>query len=463
MPNIITNFSEAFEPRVEARDITAQGLCDMMDTAEAGDLRRLFALYRDVVGDSHVFSEFSKRKDSILGDTWSVTAADPAATALITPLIKSAMFRSAVSHLLNASLYPLAVVEKVFAPTATGFEVVALVPVPFHLLDFTTGPLRIRDTDANGEPLDDVFHAPDPQRYIVHRGHDMPLPDRWGGPMRGVLAWWLFRVNSRQWWADLLERFGVPFTKAKYNDPTGKQQLIAALQLFRRLGALVISKNTEVEIVQATTGDSSGSHEKFLAVCNAEISKLIVGQTLTTTSAPLGLGGGAAPVQQDVLDNIRRKDAVMLASTLRDQLFAPLASYNGLIASPEVLFGADTVRETNRLVSAVGAIHQAGLEPEDDALVTISAAVGFRVRRMAAPAAPSTFPMSAPVPPVSTTSLADFISRTVNQAANASDAMAAITAWVKARPDIDLRHALESTMEAYAARALTRPDTPPEN
>ena len=41
--------------------------------------------------------------------------------------------------------------------------------------------------------------------------------------------------------------------------------------------------------------------------------------------------------------------------------------------------------------------------------------------------------------------------------------MAVITAWVKARPDIDLRHALESTMEAYAARALTRPDTPPEN
>ena len=47
--------------------------------------------------------------------------------------------------------------------------------------------------------------------------------------------------------------------------------------LFRmafRLGGIVISKDTEVEVVQAASVDSSNSHERFIEVCNKEISKL---------------------------------------------------------------------------------------------------------------------------------------------------------------------------------------------
>jgi len=261
--------------------------------------------------------------------------------------------------------------------------------------------MRIFDVDENGTPLP-TSHEVTPERYIVHRCDLMPAPDNWGGAMRSILFWWLLRTMDRQWWGDALERFGVPFLKGKYSDEKGKATLERAFRLAVRLGAIVVSKNTEVEIVQAASSDSSNSYERFITICNQEISKLIVGQTLSSSASPTGeLGGGTANLQGEVRDDIRKADAKALAATFRSQLFEQILEINGRVGrAPKILFGSESSADLSVSLSLIGKLHEAGLEPDDDALDTLSERLGFGIRRAAVPQ-PGMMPFSAQGVPLS--------------------------------------------------------------
>ena len=360
----ITNLDPRRELPSLVRYLSADRLMGIVDQAQNGDTRELFALYRDVISnDNQVRSEFMKRKIAVLGDPVTVIPfkkndpADVAASDLCDDVIDNATFADAQSWLMNATLFPVAVVEKVFAPLpGGGFALKALVPVHYQLLDYSQGAMRIFDVDDTGTPLH-TSHEVTPERYIVHRCDLMPVPDNWGGAMRSILFWWLLRTMSRQWWADLLERFGVPFLKGKYSDEKGRATLERAFRLAVRLGAIVVSKNTEVEIVQAANGDSSNSHERFITICNQEISKLIVGQTLSSNASPINGHTGRAP---------------------------------------KILFGSESAREQTATLTVIGKLHEAGLEPDDDALNTLSERIGFGIRRAAIPQSPM-LPFSAPL------------------------------------------------------------------
>jgi len=363
-------YSERHEPVNEARNLDAGKISAIVTAAESsGDMTRLFALYRDMLIDGHVFSEFSKRKAPVAGDEWTVSISDEWLDESNEKLIagdleryfKTKDFYDAVAHLLNATLYPVAVLEKVFEPASYGFRVQRLIPVPYALVDFRKGNLQIRTVDGEGKPTDETYE-PDETNYMIFRAHNMPIPDRWGGPMRGVLAWWWFRVWSRQWWHENSERWNSNFFKGKYSDPAGKQELIESMSFMKRLGGVVIHKNTELEIIN---GLSSGSVEGFkmaINVCNDEISRLIIGQTLSSTASPTGIGSGASDLQGDIKNEIHCSDEAMILMTLTECLRDQLLEINTAEAEAfEIKAGLLTERETRRLIAHTAAIKSAGL------------------------------------------------------------------------------------------------------
>ncbi len=471
----ITILNPAYEPASVLPALSADRLMSIIRQAEAGDTRELFALYRDVVAsDNQILTEFTKRKAAILGDGATVVPwdkrnpADLATKDLCFVITDSTAFVNMVSWLLNATLYPVAVVEKVYATTATGYTLKDIVSVPYQLLDYSSGALRIFDTDANGRPLS-TSHVPDPARYIVHRGHLMPTPDNWGGPMRALLFWWLLRTMSRQWWADFIERFGVPFMVGKFDvgDDAGRGVLTRAFQTAVRLGAIVINKKTEVEIIQAATGDTSNSHERFIELCNREISKLIVGQTLSGQAQPTGeLGGGTANLQGEVREDLRKMDAKMLAATIRGGLFQQLCQINALPGkTPLILFGTDSAAELNAAMNVVAKLGAAGFEPDDDGLDALGERVGFTIRRKASPS-PSPFgglsalPLNAPADPVEakhTDKLAAALGERykelqalITASTSPEDCIRRVRAWAEGNGRNDSAELLEQALTVYA-------------
>lgn len=396
---------ELREPESLLPGITANRVMSILTAAESGDVADLFCLYRDVIAtDSHIANEFAKRKAAVLGDPVNVrpwNAKDPAdveAARFCEALAESQTFSDLQSWLLNATLWPVAVAEKVFEPSAGGFAMAAIVPVPYQLIDYRAGRLQILSADPDTHlPLHSSGVDPDPDRYIIHRGHTLPVPDYWGGPFRGILFWWLLRTMSRQWWAQFIERFGQPFFKGKYADEAGRLILSQAFAMAHKLGGIAISKSTEVEIIQTAMADTGNSHEQFIKLCNDEISKAIVGQTLSSTPAPTGeIGGGTANLQGDVREDLRRMDARRLAQTVRAQLLSQYLRINGFrSAPPRLAFGSETDSAIKAKVGMIGQLAEAGLEPTDAGVARLSEETGIELQRKASAAAPAALPFSA--------------------------------------------------------------------
>ncbi|WP_414664863.1 phage portal protein family protein [Horticoccus sp. 23ND18S-11] len=399
-----------YNPRVMPGSLAATLNVDLVHeiitSAEQGDTERLFALYQDIlVTGSHLQGRLGDRKEAVLSDTLSVqpfdknNADDVAAAELIKlELTKHDDWEDTCAHLLDSVLWPVSLVEKTYQPsTKPGlrYELKSLTPVPYQLLTYIEGRMELRETDDRGHPTT-VRFAPEPARYLMHRGHLLKgVPDNWGGPMRSLVFWWLLSHMSRDWWARFLDRYGAPFVVGRYdqNDDASRSILERAFALATKLGGLVISKETEVEIKQAAASDSGEAYQAFIELCNRETSKLILGETLSSDAQATGMGSGTAKSQGSKRDEKRMGDARRLAKTLRNGLFKQFLEINGLKGRPPVpIWGSVSPEEIASICDTLDSLTGAGLEVDDSALVILSEKVGFQLRRSERPPPVATGP-----------------------------------------------------------------------
>jgi phage gp29-like protein len=388
------------EPSFIANLLDVDRLRQIIASAETGNVRDLFGLYRDVImSDSHVQSEIQKRKFAILGDTLNLqpvdkkNADDVAARDFIKDQLDDCPgFLFATGHLLDGHLFPLAILEKVYAQSVkpgVRFDLASLNIVPANDIDYTTGWLKLRKLDPAGGYLTGVLEDLDANRYVVHRGHFISEADFWGGPMRSILFWWLLRSMSRDWWARFLERYGAPFIVGKYDqsDDASRMILTQAFNAATKIFGLVVSRDTEVELIEAATNSTGEAFERFTDRCNDEISKLIVGQTASSNMKATGMGSGVSQQHENVRQDLRQMDGRFLGDTLRDQLFRPLLLINGLTGRPpRAIWGGLSPDEQESLGTMVANLSTAGLEPTDEGIETIGEQVGFPLQRKAPPA-----------------------------------------------------------------------------
>lgn len=434
------------EPAQIAQGLDVDRLKAILESAAQGDMEDYFSLCRDIIaGHSHAQAEFGKRKLAVVGDDLRIdpydakNEADVAVAAGIERNLEDLdEWMDVQLHLLDSTLYPVAVVEKIYRPSnqpGWHYELAELRPVPHRLLTWTSGKMMIRNVDDRGNVLA-TCHEPDPMRYIVARIHPHTnIPDTWGGPMRAVVFWWLFSVMDRHWWARFLDRFGAPFVVAKYDDAADDARVIlqSAFQTASRLFGLAVPRNVDISLEQAGTGGAD-AFERFHSVANAELSKVIVGQTLSADAKDLGFGGGQASVQESVRQDIRQFDARRLGHILRTQLFAPLCRLNGWQGrAPRPAWGGESAAELTAIGSVLPSLADAGVELTDDGIEVLSGRLGLGLRR--ATAAP---------PPGAGLHAADALSaasksaiRRSNNARSASDAIAAASAEPLAAAMID--------------------------
>lgn len=389
-----------YDPSALATTLNVSRVHQIIEAARNGDLADLFTLYRDVLlSHSHIQAEFSKRKLALLGDPIEIQPADPnkpddvAAADLLRPVLLNTRARQeAMMHLLDSILWPVSVAEKIYklGDGRVRYSLAELRPVPHHLLDFRKGDLRIYDVDESTGRALLTSQPVDPDRYIVHRAHLLSTADNHGGPMRAVLFWFLFGSLSRDWWARFLDRMGAPFMVGKFpaGDDDARRILQQAFAMSTRIGGIGVSDKTQIELMQAGTA-TGDNYEKFVALCNREISKLILGQTLSAEAQPTGLGSGVADTHESVRRDIRRVDGERLAGTLRDQLLVQLMAINGLRGSPPVIvWSEDTSQDAAAGGTLLVNLKTAGFTVEDGDVGILNKKFGFRIKRLPEPVAP---------------------------------------------------------------------------
>jgi phage gp29-like protein len=123
----------------------------------------------------------------------------------------------------------------------------------------------------------------------------------------------------------------MPLRLGKYDSgatPEDKDALAIAVQALGSDAAGIISKATEIEFVTSNIGSvSSDLYENLARFGNKEISKAILGSTLTADSD--GKGSYAlGNVHNDVRKDLIHADSMAIAATVRTQLIRPYVGFN---------------------------------------------------------------------------------------------------------------------------------------
>jgi phage gp29-like protein len=188
----------------------------------------------------------------------------------------------------------------------------------------TMTPRIITDEHLMGEAIPafkTIYH-----RLRARSGHDTRA-----GMLR-VCAWmYLFKNYSIKDWVAFSEVCGMPIRLGKY-DPSASTEdrdaLVTAIQNIGSDAAGIISKATEIEFVESLGKTQTNNLYKEMAdFCNTEISKAVIGATLTTDVGDTG-SYAAGKVHNEVRMDLVKSDCFSLANTLRLQLLRPLVGYN---------------------------------------------------------------------------------------------------------------------------------------
>lgn len=387
------------EPQPESRHMDVDEMHNILKAAESGNCERLFGLYRDIVSShSHTQGEFMKRKLAVLGDPMNFVAKDPDDTAQseFIDSVKEHLeampnWLEILTHFLDSTLYPVAVAERTYRDSQKPgwrYELAEINQVPHHYLTWPDGELELRETSDQGH-FSGTSNPLDETRHIRHRGNLLTsVPDWWGGPMRAVVFWWLFSVMDRDWWTRFLDRFGAPFLEGTYedSDDRARYELQSAFSAATRLFGIVVSDGAKVKMHQANTSSAGDAFEKFHATANKEISKIIVGQTLSAEGQNLGLGGGQGAAQSEVRDDIRKLDALLLGNTIKTRILQPLWRLNAWDTPvPSVTFGGESSDDQAVTGELIAGLHQAGIQVTEEGLQTLSKRFSLPLERLAVP------------------------------------------------------------------------------
>ena len=192
---------------------------------------------------------------------------------------------------------------------------------PETLLEF---PRWVTRANARGEELDRrrfFLYAP-----LAGRRH----PTR-AGMYRGLVWYWLFSQFTIKDWLAFNEVFGAPLRIGKYAAASAtdddKQALREALAALGQDGYGLIPDHMMIEIIEAARSGTA-TFRPAADYFNAEKSKRVLGQTLTTEQQGSSSSLAMAEVHERGEDQIVADDAAAIAAAFTRDVIEPLVVFN---------------------------------------------------------------------------------------------------------------------------------------
>jgi phage gp29-like protein len=316
--------------------LTPRRLTAILREADAGQLTRQMELFSEMEEkDAHLFSCIQTRKLAVSGSEWDVTPAPVAGGGDVAAFVAEALsgmdnFEEGLVDLLDAVGKGFSVSEIMWEAGSGKVLPRSLKKRPQKRFTFMKkdGVSELPRLLTEAEPVHGVGMVPD--KFVVHvyrAGADWP--ER-GGLLR-VLAWiYLFKNYALKDWVSFCEVFGMPLRLGVYSPAATKEDREALIEAVTQLGsdaAGIISENTRIEFVEAAGKVAGSPYKDIVDLMNREISKAVLGQTLTTE---VGEGGSYAAglVHEGVRSDIVRADARALERTINRDLIRPLVKFN---------------------------------------------------------------------------------------------------------------------------------------
>jgi len=324
-----------------SRGLTPERLASILLLADQGDVTSQSELFEEMEEkDTHLSAELLKRKNAVNSLNFGIAPYGEGSKLKEKPdkkdekvadfcrdvLFSMPDFEDSLFDLLDAIGKGFAASEILWDVDGSNTVITGLKWIHQKRLTFVKdfSPRIITDQNLFGEEIP-------PFKVVYHRHKARSGYDTRAGMLR-VCAWmYLFKNYSIKDWVAFCEVFGMPLRLGKYHPGAStddKDALVTAIQALGADAAGIISDSTEIEFVEAMKGSTKENVYKALAdFCNREISKAIVGATLTTDVGEKG-SYAASKTHNEVRLDLVKSDSWSLANTLRMQVLRPLVGFN---------------------------------------------------------------------------------------------------------------------------------------
>ena len=248
--------------------------------------------------------------------------------------------------------------------------------------------LRFYQTFANGliDWTMNNCYKPDPARHVLHSANvaTASMRENFGGTLRGLIPWWFFSQNGRDWFARAMERYASPFAVA-YANTSNKNifdLLTKAFNQATKTNALIVPPQAKIELKEVMVSGMADGYAKFIELCNTEKTKAILGQTLSTTSKGSGMmgGSGVADLHGEVRSEWCLFDKRAYSQMQKDQIFDPYLKINGYQGRCRSVRGGITPANQAVLAKTLQSLALSGIFVDETAEQDLTNTFGIKLK-----------------------------------------------------------------------------------
>ena len=261
---------------------------------------KLYDLYTDILLDTHLSSVIEKRKNAVLCSSIEFQRKGKPDDA-INEQILSPWFYRCVSDILDARFWGFSLLQFYKNNEWIDYDL-----VPRKHVEPVRKLILTQQTDLLGTSWEEFADL-----LFIGRSTDLGL-------LAKAAPWVIYKRNTTADWAQFSEVFGMPIQEYIY-DTDDEDARIRALNDANSIGSLatfIHGKDTELQLREA--GNKTGSadvYERLVERCNSEISKLILGNTLTTESSEKGTQA-LGTVHKKVEESVAKADREYVLNVL---------------------------------------------------------------------------------------------------------------------------------------------------
>ncbi|MCC5911331.1 MAG: DUF935 domain-containing protein [Clostridiaceae bacterium] len=312
--------------------LTPQRLAQIFREADAGDVYRQMELFEEMEAkDAHLFSQMQTRKNAVVGKDFDILPfSDQKQDKRIAEFIGDLIYNmesleDIFTDLLDAIGKGFSIGEVIW-----GYDGKYVIPEAVkwrHQKNFFWDHEDIFKVITDEMPMG--MEVP-PNKFIIHQYKARSGHPSKAGVLR-VVAWmYLFKNYNVKDWVAFCETFGMPIRLGKYGPNASeddKAKLMEALIMIGSDAAGIIPENASIEFKESSKTSSINVFESLANFCNKEMSKAILGQTLTTEMGTSG-SYAASQTHDGVRQDLVEADCKALAQTVLRDLIRPLVLFN---------------------------------------------------------------------------------------------------------------------------------------
>jgi len=326
--------------------------------------------------DLHYRSVLSTRKDAITGlEIKVIPASDDARDTELAASVERDIVNNS-----QAKIYAL--IRDMLDALAKGFSVSEIIwdtgktpwkPIAYKFRD----PRWFQYDEETGKtlmlraPLGNDLQPLKPFSFVVHEPHLISGNQITAGLAMPALYYWMLKSYNVASWAAFIDRYGYPIRIGKYGKKATEQDRATLKRAVAAIGqdfGAVIPESAVLDIVESkTTGATSLVYEKMAGWIDRQISKLVLGQTMTTDD---GSSRSQSETHDKVRDDIADSDIQQVVETLNAALTVPYINlnYGEQERYPKIDLHKPDVKNIEQIIQAVNDLGSQGLTVRADEL-----------------------------------------------------------------------------------------------